>query len=69
MPVVFRRLPPEEFPVEAPLLLDIRGASKFLGLSVWQIRAMIVNQELPPIRIGRKFYFKRKELIRWVELA
>jgi len=50
------------------LLLDIRGAGQFLGLSTWQVRALI-SDGLPIVKVGRKFYFRRATLVRWAERA
>ena len=49
------------------LLLDIKGAAAFLGLTPWQLRGLIVAGQLDVIRIGRKFYLRRATLIRWAE--
>jgi excisionase family DNA binding protein len=51
------------------LLLDIRDAGRFLGLSPWQIRALISDGSLPIVKVGRKFYFRRTTLVRWAERA
>ena len=51
------------------LLLDIRGAGQFLGLSPWQVRALISDGSLPIVKVGRKFYFRRASLVRWAERA
>ena len=50
-------------------LCDIAGASRFLGLTSWQIRGLLANGELKCLRIGRKLYFRRAALIRWAENA
>ena len=52
-----------------PLLLDIPGASSALGVTIWQLRGLIANGELPVVRIGRKLYLRRTTLQRWVERA
>jgi excisionase family DNA binding protein len=52
-----------------PALLDIRGAAALLGLTSWQIRGLISNKELPIVRVGSKFYFRRATLTRWAERA
>jgi hypothetical protein len=51
---------------DTSLLLDIQSASDFLGLTIWQVRGLI-SQGLPVVRVGRKFYFRRVSLTRWVE--
>jgi excisionase family DNA binding protein len=50
-----------------PLLLDIKGAANLIGVTPWQLRGLVTAGELPVIRIGRKFYFRRATLTRWVE--
>jgi len=54
---------------DASLLLDIRAASRFLGLSTWQCRSLISDGSLPIVKVGRKFYFRRTTLVRWAERA
>lgn len=51
------------------VLIDIRGAGKLLGLSPWQIRGLIAAKELPIVKVGKKFYFRRPTLARWAERA
>jgi excisionase family DNA binding protein len=62
--------------VEAPfinpdtsLLVDIRGASRLLGISSWQVRAMTASGHFKIVKVGRKFYFRRSSLLRWAERA
>ena len=54
---------------DSTLLLDIRRSAEVLGLTVWQVRGLIANAELPIVRIGNKFYCRRTALLRWVERA
>jgi len=56
-----------ENPGVNPLLLDIPSASSALGVTVWQLRGLIANGDLPVVRIGRKLYLRRATLQRWVE--
>ncbi len=49
------------------LLLDIRDAADFLGLSPWQVRGLISSGELHVVTVGRKLYFRRQTLLRWAE--
>jgi excisionase family DNA binding protein len=53
----------------ASLLLDIRGAAALLGITPWQVRALISNGSLKIVKVGRKFYFRRATLVRWTERA
>jgi excisionase family DNA binding protein len=54
---------------DTSLLLDIKDAGRFLGLSSWQVRALISDGSLPIVKVGRKFYFRRTTLVRWAERA
>jgi excisionase family DNA binding protein len=54
---------------DTSLLLDIRGAAALLGITPWQVRALISNGSLKIVKIGRKFYFRRASLVRWAERA
>jgi len=51
------------------LLLDIREAAEFLGLTSWQVRGLVATEELRIVRVGRKFYFRKQALMRWAERA
>ena len=42
------------FPTE-PFLLDIRGVAHVLSSSIWTVRALLWNDEIPHIKVGRKF--------------
>lgn len=44
-------------PAVEPLLVDIREASRRLGVSVFAIRNLCWNKLLKPIRHGRKYLF------------
>jgi excisionase family DNA binding protein len=52
---------------DTSLLLDIKNAGRFLGLSPWQVQALISDGSLPIVKVGRKFYFRRTTLARWAE--
>lgn len=51
------------------LLLNIPEASALVGLTPWQLRALISDNELNVIRVGKKLYLRRASLIRWAERA
>lgn len=55
--------------LDSTLLLDIKGSSRVLGLTPWQVRGLIANSELPIVKIGNKFYVRRTTLVRWLERA
>ena len=51
------------------LLVDIPGAGALLGLTPWQVRGLVREKELPVVRVGNKFYFRRDSLLRWAKDA
>lgn len=51
------------------LLLNLPSASAVVGLTVWQLRGLIANDEIPVIRIGKKLYVNRKTLEKWAQRA
>jgi excisionase family DNA binding protein len=51
------------------LLLSIPDAGNFLGLTTWQVRALIADRKVPVVRVGRKFYLRRAALVKWAEGA
>jgi excisionase family DNA binding protein len=51
------------------LLLNLSTAAPVVGLTVWQLRGLIANGELPVVRVGRKLYVRRQTLARWAERA
>jgi excisionase family DNA binding protein len=64
--------PSPAIPVVTPtstLLLDLPAASAVIGLTVWQLRGLITNGELPVVRVGKKLYIRRTTLNRWTERA
>jgi excisionase family DNA binding protein len=73
MPVVRRLLKPDaeiaEQPVVAnsPRLLTLKEAAAYFASSVWYIRQMIRNRELPHIRIGRRLLLDRVDLDHYIE--
>ena len=50
-------------------LLNLPRAAKEIGLTVWQLRGLISSQQLPVVRVGRKFYIRLQTLNRWSERA
>ena len=49
------------------LLLNLSTAAPVVGLTVWQLRGLIANGELPVVKVGRKLYVRRATLLRWSE--
>lgn len=37
-----------------PLLLDVHGAARVLSTTVWAVRALLWDKQIPFIKIGRK---------------
>lgn len=37
-----------------PLLLDIHGAARALSTTVWAVRALLWDKQIPYIKLGRK---------------
>ena len=50
-------------------MLSVPAAAAFLGISVWQVRGLIAAGDLRVVKVGRKFYLRRKTLLRWAEVA
>jgi hypothetical protein len=50
-----------------PLLLDMRAASEFIGLTYWKFYALVKSKTIPVVEINNKFYFRRSTLVRFVE--
>ena len=48
-------------------LLSTKEASKYLGLSIWTLRDLIWNGDLPIVRFGRKQYVDIKDLNALIE--
>jgi hypothetical protein len=53
----------------SPTLLKIPDAARLLGLTPWQLRAVIATGELPILRIGKRIYVRAAALARWAERA
>ena len=51
------------------LLLNLPAASSVVGLTTWQLRALIANGELPCVRVGKRLYVRRATLARWADRA
>jgi hypothetical protein len=49
------------------VLLDMRGAAKFLGLTYWKVYGLLKGRQIPVVELNGKFYFRRATLLRFVE--
>jgi excisionase family DNA binding protein len=63
-----KKVTPAVFPISpAPVLsVDIKTAASIVGVSVWQIRSLILEKKLRPIKLGRKFVFRVADLERFL---
>ena len=48
-------------------LLDVRGASKLLNLSIQTVYGKSSRNELPTMKIGKRLYFSKSELIEYIK--
>jgi hypothetical protein len=58
---------PSEIHKSDPLLLNVRAASAFIGITGWQLRGLIADKQIPVVKIGRKLFLRRATLQRFVE--
>ncbi len=50
-----------------PLLLDIYGAARALSTTVWAIRSLLWDKQIPFIKIGRRFLVRPADLKAYIE--
>jgi excisionase family DNA binding protein len=50
-----------------PDLVDIKEASKLLGLAIPTLYAKVSERRIPHSKQGKKLYFSRKQLEEWVK--
>jgi len=48
-------------------LYSVPEAAMYLGRSIWSVRALIWNGELPHIRVGRRIHLDIIDLDQWVD--
>ena len=48
-------------------LVSEKGASDFLGLPITATRRLRQDGELEVVKLGRRYYYDRRDLDRWVE--
>lgn len=51
----------------SPALLTIKEAASFLDLAVPTLYKLTSNREIPFFKRGKRVYFRREELLKWVE--
>jgi excisionase family DNA binding protein len=57
---------PSGYKVE-PRLWDLNTAACYLGRSVYSLRTLLWNGELPCVKSGKKQWIDRLDLDRWIE--
>lgn len=51
----------------APRLLPIKQAAEYLSCTVWAVRSLVWNREVPSLKIGNRILFDKKDLDALVE--
>lgn len=54
---------------DAPEILDLENAAKFLGVSVKTLKESLDDLAIPRREIGRTLVFSRDALVEWVKSA
>jgi len=55
--------------VLAPRLLPIKAAAAYLSCTIWAVRSLAWNREVPSLKIGNRILFDKKDLDAFVERA
>lgn len=50
-----------------PRLLPVKAAAAYLGATVWAVRCLAWNQELPFAKIGGRLLFDRADLDAYID--
>lgn len=50
-----------------PRMLTVKSAADYLGSTVWFVRNLVWNRELPKLMFGRRLVFDRTDLDAYVE--
>jgi excisionase family DNA binding protein len=53
----------------APRLLPIKQAAAYLSCTVWAVRSLAWNREVPSLKIGNRILFDKQDLDAFVERA
>lgn len=51
----------------APRLLPIKAAAAYLSCTIWAVRSLVWNREVPSLKIGNRILFDKKDLDAYVE--
>jgi len=54
-------------PSHARRLFSVQESAAYLGVSVWTMRGLGWNREVPEVKIGRRTLFDREDLDRFIE--
>ncbi len=52
---------------KARILIDMAELSELLSISIWGIRWMVRNRDIPIVKIGRRVRFDRNEILEWIQ--
>jgi hypothetical protein len=58
---------PEQLVVTEPMLLDIPGAARALSSTVWAVRGLLWDKQIPYIKIGKKFLIDPADLRAFIQ--
>jgi hypothetical protein len=50
-----------------PMLLDIHGAARALSSTVWSVRQLLWDKQIPYIKIGRRFLIDPADMRSWIQ--
>jgi excisionase family DNA binding protein len=53
----------------SPRLLSIKAAAAYLSCTIWAVRTLAWNRDVPSLKIGNKILFDKKDLDAFVERA
>jgi excisionase family DNA binding protein len=48
-------------------LLNVRAAAAYLSCTVWAVRNLVWNRDVPSLKIGNRILFDRKDLDAFIE--
>jgi excisionase family DNA binding protein len=48
-------------------LLSLKGAATYLGVSYWGLRGLVLNGQLPSVRVGRRILLDIRDLEAFIE--
>jgi excisionase family DNA binding protein len=53
--------------VLAPRLLPIKAAAAYLSCTVWAVRSLAWNRQVPSLKLGNRILFDKKDLDAYVD--